>query len=54
MHDLLNLTALDGSAMQLTELLRWGPMTSVAALVSAAWVKGPLLFAIGACGDCTN
>lgn len=50
-HDLLQLGALDGSAMQLTEYLRWGPLTALATVVSAWWVKGPLLVAIGACGD---
>ena len=52
MPDLLTqLTTLDGQALQLTESLRWAPLTGLAVLLSAWWVKGPVLAVIGACGD---
>lgn len=42
---------LDQEAIRATGDLRWGPATTVLALVSAWWVKGPLLVAIGWCSD---
>ena len=31
--------------------MRWGPLTGLATIVSAWWVKGPLLLTVAACGD---
>jgi membrane-associated phospholipid phosphatase len=48
MGELLDLLVdLDHSAIRATGELRWGPATAVLALVSAWWVKGPLLVAVG-------
>jgi undecaprenyl-diphosphatase len=44
LHLLLNL---DHEAIRATTELRWGPLTAVLALVSAWWVKGPLLVGAG-------
>ena len=48
LHLLLNL---DNEAIRATTELRWGPLTAVLALVSAWWVKGPLLVGAGWCAD---
>jgi membrane-associated phospholipid phosphatase len=48
MGDLLHLLVdLDHSAIRVTDELRWAPATAVLALLSAWWVKGPLLVAVG-------
>jgi membrane-associated phospholipid phosphatase len=48
MGDLLQLLInLDREAIRATGDLRWEPATAVLALVSAWWVKGPLLVAVG-------
>jgi undecaprenyl-diphosphatase len=48
MGDVLQLLVdLDHSAIRATGELRWAPATAVLALVSAWWVKGPLLVAVG-------
>jgi undecaprenyl-diphosphatase len=44
LHLLLNL---DHDAIRATTELRWGPLTAVLALISAWWVKGPLLVGAG-------
>ena len=41
------LVGLDHDAIRATGELRWGPATAVLALISAWWVKGPLLVAVG-------
>ena len=41
------LVELDHSAIRATDELRWAPATAVLALISAWWVKGPLLVAVG-------
>jgi membrane-associated phospholipid phosphatase len=41
------LVDLDHDAIRATGELRWEPATAVLALVSAWWVKGPLLVAVG-------
>lgn len=47
MGDLLQLLInLDREAVQATGDLRWEPATVVLALISAWWVKGPLLVAV--------
>ncbi len=52
MSDLLQLLiTLDREAIQVTRDLRWEPATVVLALISAWWVKGPLLVAVGWCVD---
>lgn len=52
MSDLLQLLmSLDREAIRATSDLRWEPATVVLALVSAWWVKGPLLVALGWCAD---
>ena len=52
MSDLLQLLInLDREAIQATSDLRWEPATVVLALISAWWVKGPLLVAVGWCAD---
>jgi membrane-associated phospholipid phosphatase len=52
MGELLDLlVGLDHHAIRATGELRWGPATAVLALVSAWWVKGPLLVAVGWCAD---
>jgi membrane-associated phospholipid phosphatase len=42
---------LDQEAIRATAELRWSPATSFLTLVSAWWVKGPLLIAVGWCSD---
>jgi membrane-associated phospholipid phosphatase len=52
MSDALQLLAnIDEDAIRATSALRWGPATAVLALVSAWWVKGPLLVGAGLCAD---
>ena len=52
MSDALQLLLnLDQDAIRATSELRWEPATAVLALVSAWWVKGPLLVAAGWCAD---
>lgn len=47
MSDFLQLLVnLDQDAIRATGELRWGPATAVLALMSAWWVKGPLLVAL--------
>jgi membrane-associated phospholipid phosphatase len=41
----------DRDAIRATADLHWGPATAVLAVVSAWWVKGPLLVALGWCAD---
>lgn len=41
----------DQLATQLTQGLRWGPATAVFVLLSAWWVKGPLIVGFGAFAD---
>src|SRR5215216_5078583 len=41
----------DHLAIRATDELRWAPATAILALVSAWWVKGPLLVAVGWCAD---
>jgi undecaprenyl-diphosphatase len=41
----------DGLAVEAGQALRWQPLTVLFILVSAWWVKWPLLVAVGACGD---
>jgi membrane-associated phospholipid phosphatase len=45
------LLQLDQDAIRATAELRWAPATAVLALLSAWWVKGPLLVAVGWCSD---
>jgi membrane-associated phospholipid phosphatase len=48
MGDLVHLlVGLDHDAIRATGELRWGPATAALALISAWWVKGPLLVAVG-------
>jgi membrane-associated phospholipid phosphatase len=55
MHDVLHLlVALDQDAIRATAELRWQPATGMLALVSAWWVKGPLLVAAGWGADLRN
>ena len=42
---------LDQLAIRATGELHWEPATAVLAFVSAWWVKGPLLVAVGWCSD---
>ena len=42
---------LDQLAIRATGELRWGPATAVLTLISAWWVKGPLLIGLGWCSD---
>jgi membrane-associated phospholipid phosphatase len=52
MGDILRfLLQLDQEAIRATGELRSAPATAVLALVSAWWVKGPLLVALGWCSD---
>ena len=52
MFDLVHaLAALDLHLTHETAELRWGPATTVFALASAWWVKGPLLVGLGAVND---
>jgi membrane-associated phospholipid phosphatase len=46
-HALQLLQSLDEDAIRATTELRWGPATAVLTVVSAWWVKGPLLVAAG-------
>jgi membrane-associated phospholipid phosphatase len=48
------LVHLDEDAIRATTELRWPPMTAVLLLVSAWWVKGPLLVAAGWGADLRN
>jgi undecaprenyl-diphosphatase len=55
MSDVLNLIVdLDHDAIRATAELRWSPATAILALLSAWWVKGPLLVAAGWCADVRN
>jgi undecaprenyl-diphosphatase len=55
MSDVLQmLVDLDHAALRATTELRWSPATPILALVSAWWVKGPLLVAAGWCADLRN
>ena len=45
------LISLDSEAIELTQSLRWEPLTVLFTAASAWWVKGPVIAAIGACGD---
>lgn len=52
MTDVLQLLVdLDRGAIRATAELRWAPASTVLALISAWWVKGPLLVAAGWCAD---
>jgi membrane-associated phospholipid phosphatase len=52
MGDVLRfLLQLDQEAIRATAEIRWAPATAVLALLSAWWVKGPLLVAVGWCSD---
>jgi len=50
-HALQLLQSLDEDAIRATSALRWEPATAVLTVVSAWWVKGPLLVAAGWCAD---
>jgi undecaprenyl-diphosphatase len=55
MSDVLNLLVdLDHDAIRATAELRWSPATAILAVLSAWWVKGPLLVAAGWCADVRN
>jgi membrane-associated phospholipid phosphatase len=55
MSDVLQLlVGLDHDAIRATAELRWSPATTVLALISMWWVKGPLLVAAGWCADLRN
>jgi membrane-associated phospholipid phosphatase len=45
------LVGFDQDAVRATTALRWSPATAVLTVVSAWWVKGPLLVAVGWCAD---
>ena len=45
------LLSLDEDAIRATSALRWEPATAILTLLSAWWVKGPLLVAAGWCAD---
>jgi membrane-associated phospholipid phosphatase len=52
MSDVLHLLlSLDEDAIRATSELRWEPATAILTLLSAWWVKGPLLVAAGWCAD---
>jgi membrane-associated phospholipid phosphatase len=53
-HVLRLLVDLDEDAIRATAQLRWPPATAVLLLVSAWWVKGPLLVAAGWGADLRN
>jgi membrane-associated phospholipid phosphatase len=53
-HVLRLLVDLDQDAIRATTELRWRPATGALLLVSAWWVKGPLLVAAGLCADLRN
>jgi undecaprenyl-diphosphatase len=48
------LVNLDHDAIRATGDLRWGPATAALVLVSAWWVNGPLVVAVGCCADLVN
>jgi membrane-associated phospholipid phosphatase len=48
------LVSLDHDAIRATVDLRWGPATAALMLVSAWWVKGPVVVAMGCCADLAN
>jgi len=48
------LVGLDHDAVRATAALRWSPATAILVAVSAWWVKGPLLVAVGWCADLGN
>jgi membrane-associated phospholipid phosphatase len=55
MGDVLDLLVnLDHEAIRATGDLRWGPATAALVLVSAWWVKGPFVVALGCCADVAN
>jgi membrane-associated phospholipid phosphatase len=55
MREVLDLlVALDHDAIRATGDLRWGPATAALVLVSAWWVKGPFVVAVGCCADLAN
>ena len=55
MSDVLQLLVdVDHGAIRATSELRWSPATAVLTMVSAWWVKGPLLVAAGWCADLRN
>jgi membrane-associated phospholipid phosphatase len=45
------LLLLDHDAIRATAELRWGPATAALTLMSAWWVKGPVLVGVGWCSD---
>jgi undecaprenyl-diphosphatase len=45
------LAAWDRLAIELSQGLHWGPATAMFLVLSAWWVKGPLLVGVGACAD---
>jgi membrane-associated phospholipid phosphatase len=45
------LLSLDEDAIRATSALRWEPATAILTLLSAWWVKGPLMVAAGWCAD---
>jgi membrane-associated phospholipid phosphatase len=52
MSDALQLLlSFDEDAIRATSALRWEPATAILTLLSAWWVKGPLLVAAGWCAD---
>jgi membrane-associated phospholipid phosphatase len=51
LHVLRELAAVDLQLTHETAELRWGPATTVFALASAWWVKGPLLVGLGGLSD---
>ena len=52
MSDVLELLVnLDREAIRATTAVRWEPATAVLTLISAWWVKGPLVVAAGWCAD---
>jgi membrane-associated phospholipid phosphatase len=51
-HELVEeLVEWDQLAIQLSQTLHWGPATAAFVLLSAWWVKGPLIVGCGACAD---
>ena len=50
-HFLDQLVHLDRLALDAAYSLHWGPATALFVLLSAAWVKGPIIVACGACAD---
>ena len=45
------LRAWDHAAVAASQRLRWEPLTAVFVLLSAAWIKGPIIVACGAVAD---